>query len=557
VPDETLDPAPPFIWPDPCVLSGSHIYASAVPYEPMIRRATALAGIVSGVDREGARWLAELVTARGLRSRLIVVLYPACSTGSEVLRALGELQSIVPKPSGRALDPPLVELRLLPFAEPAVSFPNSLCVLDSDADEPCLITGSSANFGLGGYESAQLNMAFHPEPSLLETWRNWFEWVWSASVPLTHETIEIPFLVPAPGTVEAAEAWHAYLTRCREARARGDGDSPTTDPDSGQVTVIDADGASRPSPGDDLGLPRLDPLAGKVARIFRLGALASVDKTSRTPPLDVPVKAELFGIPSSRRAGVGTRRVEYRFSVLDDRELRGLETKRRAAGELLSRFSFSLADGVRWMPNQARPLFEAELHRVNKAGQDVLTRLLAGDVSAFVKNRRDRVATAAQALYEEHHPGQRVSDSTISDILANCEKRLNNAREGRLLPSIAYTPVQFIVARASEWASQWGQAASLLQAIAEFPRKLIADRLFLRGLDVDENEMLKAMDVCSDAFLKLSSRRDSRPRALEELQILARLAGSRMEARGRCELLLRVIDGAKAEEISADIPGEE
>jgi hypothetical protein len=152
------------------------------------------------------------------------------------------------------------------------------------------------------------------------------------------------------------------------------------------------------------------------------------------------------------------------------------------------------------------------------------------------------------------HTDQRIPDSTISEILEYREKRLNDAREGQLLPRIAYTPVQFIVTRASEWASQWGQAASLLQAIAEFPRKVVADRLFLRGVDVDESEMLEAMDVCSDAVLKVSNRRDSKIRAIEDLQVLARLVRSQADARGRCELILRLIGGAKAEEIGAEIP---
>ena len=560
MPDLTLDPVPPFVWPDPRVFGGSHAYTSAVPYDSVISRARGLAGVVTGVDLRGARWLAELVSNRNLQSRLVIVLYPACPTRAEVLDALHAVQSIVPEPTGRVPGPALVELRLLPFEEPSGDSPNSLCVVDAEGREPCLIMGSAANFGLGSGESAHLNLVFHPEPSLLEAWRNWFEWVWSVSVPLSNKTAEIPLLVPAPGTAEAADAWHAYLTRCRDARAHDDEKSQTkvkVDPDSGQVTLIDVAGTPKLSPGEDLGLPRLDPLAGQVARIFRLGTLASVDKTSRIPPLDVPVKAELFGISSSRRAGAGTRRVEYRFSLLDDQELRGLEAKRRAAGALLSRFSFPIGDGVRWMPHRARPLFEAELDSLNKAGKDALTRVLGGDVSAFVKQRRDRVATAAQALYEEHRPGQRVAASTIDEILVNCEKRLKNAREGQLLPRITYTPLQFVVAQASEWASPWGQAASLLQGIAEFPRKMLTDRLLLRGLDVDESELLEAMDVCADAVLKISNRRDSRPRAHKDLHVLARLADSRMGARARCQLVLRLIGGAEAEEISAQITDEE
>src|SRR5207244_11163815 len=130
-------------------------------------------------------------------------------------------------------------------------------------------------------------------------------------------------------------------------------------------------------------------------------------------------------------------------------------------------------------------------------------------------------------------PSQRVPDSTIDAILGDCEERLKKARYGQLLPKITYTPVEFVVGQASAWTSQWGQAASLLQSIAEFPRKALTDRLFLRGLDIDEYELLEAMDVCSDAIMKVSNRRDSKTQATEDLQVLARLARSRMDARGR------------------------
>lgn len=558
MPDLTLDPVPPFVWPDSRVLSGSHAYAGAVPYDSVLSRASGVAGVVSGINLEGARWFARLVAAKNLPSRVVIVLFPACPTNPEVLNALKDLNSAIPRQgSGQQ---PLAELRLLPFEPPSATLPNSLCILNSDGGEPCLITGSSANFGLGCGESAHLNLAFHPDPALLEAWRNWFDWVWSQSVPLTDETAEIPRLVPAPGTAEAVEAWDAYLTRCLVARGRGDNKSQTrvrVDPESGQVTAIDAEGAPRPSPGEDLGMPRVDPLAGKIACIFRLGTLASVDKTSRIPPLDVPVKAELFGIPSWRREGAGTRRVEYRFSVLDDELLSDIEGKRKLAGKLLSRFSFPLGDGVRWMPHRARPLFEAELDRLNKAGSDALRRGLGDNIAAFVKKRRDRVAKPAQAFYEEHRPGQRVRDETVDEIMGDCQKRLEAALKGRLLPKITYTPVQFVVGRASEWASPWGQAASMLQAVAEFPRKVGTDPFFLRGFDVDEDELLKAMDVCDDAVLKISNRRDRKKQATEDLLVLAQLARSKRDARGRCELILRLIGGAQADDIGAEVGDEE
>jgi hypothetical protein len=173
-----------------------------------------------------------------------------------------------------------------------------------------------------------------------------------------------------------------------------------------------------------------------------------------------------------------------------------------------------------------------------------------------MKQRRDRVAAAAQALYEEHHAGKSVPDSTIDDILGRLADRLKRACDRQLLPNITYTSVEFAIPSSSRWASVWGHAASLLAGIAQYPRKVLTDRNFLRRLDVDEDDLLAAMDVCGDAILKISKRRDARERARADLEVLARLAASGMGARDRCDLLLRLIGGAEPVDISAEIPDD-
>lgn len=136
---------------------------------------------------------------------------------------------------------------------------------------------------------------------------------------------------------------------------------------------------------------------------------------------------------------------------------------------------------------------------------------------------------------------------------------MKQACQGQLLPKITYTPVRFaVVEHASEWASPWGQAASLLQALAEFPRKALADRFFFRDLEaVDDDAVVEAMDLCEDAVRKISNRRDSKQQAKEDLRFLARLSRSQNDARSRCDLIVRLIGGAKAKVLSVEVRDEE
>jgi hypothetical protein len=94
----------------------------------------------------------------------------------------------------------------------------------------------------------------------------------------------------------------------------------------------------------------------------------------------------------------------------------------------------------------------------------------------------------------------------------------------------------------------------LLHALAEFPRKALTDRFFFRDLEaVDDDALVEAMDLCEDAVRKISNRRDARQQATEDLRFLARLSHSQNDARSRCDLIVRLIGGEKAEVLSGEV----
>ena len=103
------------------------------------------------------------------------------------------------------------------------------------------------------------------------------------------------------------------------------------------------------------------------------------------------------------------RRVEYNISILDDKINKELEKHRKAASELLPKFTFALADGNRWMPLSAKALYESELKKAEEAGSKTLQgAVIDENAKAFVASKRDIVSKAAQQHYHEFNPGQQI-----------------------------------------------------------------------------------------------------------------------------------------------------
>jgi len=94
----------------------------------------------------------------------------------------------------------------------------------------------------------------------------------------------------------------------------------------------------------------------------------------------------------------------------------------------------------------------------------------------------------------------------------------------------------------------------LLRSIAEFPRKALTDRFFFRGLQVNEEELIKAMDVCNDALVKRWAQRECSWRELEqrarsELQLIHQIMEDQADPRSKCGALLALIEGHEKERV--------
>jgi len=95
----------------------------------------------------------------------------------------------------------------------------------------------------------------------------------------------------------------------------------------------------------------------------------------------------------------------------------------------------------------------------------------------------------------------------------------------------------------------------LLKGIAEFPRKALTDRFFLRGSKVDEDALVAAMDVAGDHLIPEFGSRNAMRMAEGELKLIRQLDESSLEAKEKCRALLALIrKGETAEIMSNCVP---
>jgi len=289
-----------------------------------------------------------------------------------------------------------------------------------------------------------------------------------------------------------------------------------------------------------------DPLLPHLIQLFEKGDLVTIDKGSRIPPLEVPIKAEWFGIPSFREVGVVSREVRYKISVLDERANKALDARGKGTSGLREKFSFPLADGSRWMPHKAKPFFQAELKRLEEAGRTLLGSIVSGDPKEWVENKRDLVTRDANRQYEEFHPGKHMPEEIIQEILNALTERFRKATSAHFLPKVSFVKTGFRLGGDSEQVSGWAAARTLLRAVAEYPRSALKDRAyFFRGLQVSEEDLLTAMNVVEDPLVAEWFKPRSLHTAREEMEVLDQIDESEHSDRDKCGLIMDVLSRAR------------
>lgn len=511
--DPIPDPLVPFVWPALRVTQGNARYASDLPFESVIEHAVAVFGVISAFDRQAIDWLEGLLADRPtVKLRIVFSIHPTCRTTESDLE---EAIRLTERHGAR------VAFKMYPEWSLTDRGSNLLCFNHADG-KLFIATGPSDNLGFGRRSGSHANLVLTPDTSTFEACRKWFDGLWQLSGDPSPDVVRLmPKLVVPQGDPEATALWEDFRKRCLEkATTESKVVKEVVDPETGEVTLVDGDGKELTSPTDDIGAPKVDHFAERIVRLFDLGMLVTIDKRTRLPPLEAPIRPEWFDVDSFQQTGVVTTRTSIKISPFDENTLKAINKLISAASDLLPDYSYPLAKGVRWMPKAAIPMFETALESASKLAMDALGEVVGVDINAFLLTQRDRIQTDARKMYRRYHPDRTLPDETVNYIIDELRRRLGPTVGGRLIPTVSYASVVFNPHQSTGWSSQWGQALDLLESIIRQPRATMPNPKAAMREPQQRSDLRVVMDVLGDPILSKYGTRDGRKRAIHELQCL-------------------------------------
>jgi hypothetical protein len=506
--------------------------------------------VIPALTARGVDVLERWLEGNGeLKACVIVAVYPACATSEP---DLAHLQALVERSADR------LTAHVWPLPQVTDRSIGVLCFSAKDSDTVHMMAGSSEGLGLDPWSPGNLNLVFRADPSLVEAFKRHFDWLWVNSPEIgSRSATAIPDLVLPNGSEDGARMWRAYMDELLSVPANGDTPRVVAhvDPETGDVIMKSPEGDVLPAPTERLGVEKLDPFADSVARLYEEGALVSIDKLSKIPPLDAPLDPGIFGDSAELVRGNVKRTVSMRVSVIDKKTLKEIEARRQALRTLLTKFTFGLADNMRWMPTKARGMFEAELKRINEEGQELISDLIGGDVDAFLKAKHEALVADLNSMYSQLGGKGQVKPETIAKVVESLKARLRKAQTANFMPKLSYSSITFTPTD-NEFASPWGQAYSLLSDVATFPRKSLTDSFFFRGLKTPKKTLLEAMNIADDAILRDSRTFELEDRSRTELEFLSRIEKATVESKLRCKLVWKIIKGDPIPSIEEELKKE-
>jgi hypothetical protein len=524
-----LDVVPPYLWPEPRWHAHADKYQSLPPFKDILFTSDLISGVLVGIDETGVDLIERLANNEPeIKLRLVLVLYEAGPTRQTHLRQLLNLST-----SKRSS----IQLRVLPIrrsfsrdSERMNLLPTIAQAHDSRSGRTFVCVGSTGNFG--GDESSlhSCNIVAKQDAALCDKWRRWFQFVFSSAFPLTDKTTSIPFLVPAPGDPEARRLWEEFEQNCKQAN---EPKPPVVDSGSGEV--IEDAGGQPVIPWDD-GATALSPLAQKLQEVYSQLELLTVDELTRTKPLVIPIRPELFGLRREDIVGAITHRQSLSLQILDEATTREIN-KLRSVSDLFGLVSYQISKGNRLIPIEAKPLLTRDIEKRNEEAELLLDRMLGGrTIEDFIKTQEGRYRKDLDEMYRHLGRGEKAPDSTVNRVLLMVSERLVGVREGSITPSPMFNRVEPPRLTREAPVSHWSQPFCLMSDVARRCRSYLTDGFFARQFtprSFSIKEWLAVMDVFDDSILK----KEDVTRARRELLEIDGLEESNEDMPKKCEAI--------------------
>lgn len=500
----TPDPSAAQIIPDNLVLTRQAAYAQPTPLIALLEGADHVQGMIAGLDHRGVEWLRVLVRRPSLRSvHLVLAVYAGGPTWDDVLRDALEIQQ---ESGGK------VSFRLLARRGGPDRPANLLWIRLPDQATSMVITGNVSNALLvDQWDPTDAVLTLPIDAVAEDALHKWFDLLTGFSRPLNDTTAAAPRLRLPDGSEEAARLWAEY-----SATLEADHVSlplPYVDPDTSEVQTEVEVGQAAPL-ARRLAFPRVDPVLLAVQRVLTKGALVSVERVGRAPPLAMPIRSELFGELAQQRVGSASRRQTFSVSLFDEKSRKLLDGRHDALSIKLAAFSLMMREGQRWMPQMAFALFDAEITDARHKSEAALLRAIGVPATdsmeaerkteaagAFVAGLSVKVARDLTDLAAQIGARSRPTQSFMDEVLTGLKQRLEANLAKGMVPNISRTQAQLWV-REDVNQTPWGTVQRFLASAARLPRQVLTDPFRMNGLVITRDELLRAFDPFEDPLVR-------------------------------------------------------
>jgi hypothetical protein len=180
-----------------------------------------------------------------------------------------------------------------------------------------------------------------------------------------------------------------------------------------------------------------------------------------------------------------------------------------------------LRDGLRWVPEAASDLLDAEFAAVEKMAREALLAATGGkSADDFIAGRLDKIAADCKRMAVTIAPDRKPPPDLVERIKEDLTKRLRRNLDHGVTPGINRSQMQ-ISLQEGHREGPWDLVVTFLASTASMPREIITDKVRMRGLVSSPEAMIRAFDLFDDPLVgRHLARRRVDDEAKQELSVI-------------------------------------